>query len=228
MSTHFGERLKALARALGKDDQDVAHDLGLSKAQMSHYTTGKRKVPSELLQKIVDTYGINPQFLFDKDAPLYMYKTNNNSDVIKEMETLYQTKSRYPYFPIGISAGLPIGVETITEFETIEVSDEILGKYAGSKNIYFMKVNGDSMNKIIPHNSLIAVKQVEKHQLKNGDIVVYSNGHDYAVKRFYDLGDKIVFKPESTDPIFTDYIIDKNNEDLRIHGKVIVYVVNVE
>lgn len=227
MSTHFGERLKALARALGKDDQDVAHDLGLSKAQMSHYTTGKRKVPSELLQKIVDTYGINPQFLFDKDAPLYMYKRNDDTDVIKETQVLYQTKSRYPFFSISVSAGLPIGVEPITEFETIEVSNEILGKYAGSKNIYFMRVNGESMNKIIPHDSLIAVKQIERHELKNGDIVVYSDGHDYAVKRYYDLGEKLAFKPESTDPTFTDYIVDKASEDLCIHGKVVTYVVNV-
>lgn len=229
MTTHFGERLKALARALGKDDQDVAHDLGLSKAQMSHYTTGKRKVPSELLQKIIDIYGINPQFLFDKDAPLYMYKRNDDTDVIKETQVLYQTKSRYPFFSISVSAGLPIGVEPITEFETIEVSNEILGKYAGSKNIYFMRVNGESMNKVIPHGSLIAVKQIEVENLKNGDIVVYSNGHDYAVKRFYQTEDKFIFRPESYDPVFTDYIIEKaDSEELRLHGKVIAYIVNLD
>lgn len=148
---------------------------------------------------------------------------------VAEEEPRYATdlSQKYFYFPIGVSAGLPINVEPIETAETITIPDELLGKWAGNKDIYFMRVNGESMNKIIPHDSLIAVKQIERHELKNGDIVVYSDGHDYAVKRYYDLGEKLAFKPESTDPTFTDYIVDKASEDLCIHGKVVTYVVNV-
>lgn len=80
-----------------------------------------------------------------------------------------------------------------------------------------------------PHNSLIAVKQIEFYELRNGDIVVYSNGNEYAVKRFYDFGDKLVFKPESNDPHFVDYIVNKEDADnLRLHGKVVAYIVNLD
>src|SRR5699024_12808736 len=67
----FGDRIRALANSLGKDEQDVAKDLNLTKSRLSHYISGRTKVPSELLQKIVDTYKINPLFLFREDAPLY-------------------------------------------------------------------------------------------------------------------------------------------------------------
>ena len=69
----------------------------------------------------------------------------------------------YDYFPISVSAGLPINVEPTVEAKKITIPDELLGKHAGGKNIYFMKVNGDSMNKIIPHDSLIAVKLRHTH-----------------------------------------------------------------
>ncbi|MDI5788751.1 S24 family peptidase [Bacillus licheniformis] len=47
-----------------------------------------------------------------------------------------------------------------------------------------MRINGDSMNRIMPHDSLIAVRPVPLSNLRDGDIVVYSDGGDYAVKRF--------------------------------------------
>src|SRR5699024_6137033 len=61
-----------------------------------------------------------------------------------------------------------------------------------------LNVNGDSMDKIIPDGSLIAVKPVGLTELKNGDIVVFSNGYEYSVKRYYKHDDKLVFRPESS------------------------------
>src|SRR5690625_292937 len=91
---------------------------------------------------------------------------------MKEEKERYTINAEYKYFPAYVSAGLPNDVEAVTEHETISIADEIMGKYAGSKNIYFIKINGESMNKIIPHNSLIAVRPVSSiHDLKTGDIV---------------------------------------------------------
>lgn len=91
-----------------------------------------------------------------------------------------------------------------------------------------MRVNGDSMNKIIPHKSLIGVKPIKIKGLRNEDIVVYSDGFDYSVKRFYQDGNRLIFRPESSDNLFTDKITTVENEDLRIHGKVVTYIVNLD
>ena len=209
---NMGEKIKFRRKQLKMSADALGEAIGKNRATIYRYEKNEiEDMPYTIVSKLAKALNLSPSYLMG-------WEDSEND----------RLTSVYNYFPISVSAGLPINVEPIVEAEKITIPDELLGKHAGGKNIYFTKVNGDSMNKIIPHDSLIAVKQVEKHQLKNGDIVVYSNGHDYAVKRFYDLGDKIVFKPESTDPIFTDYIIDKNNEDLRIHGKVIVYVVNIE
>lgn len=216
----FGERIRKLANILGKEEQDLAKDLGLTKSQLSHYINGRRKVPSELLQKIVDTYNISPLFLFRETEQLY--------DVVKEEKEAYTTKSEYKYFPAYVSAGLPNDVEAVTDYDTISISDEIMGKYAGNKNIYFIKINGESMNKIIPHNSLVAVRPVSSiHDLKTGDIVVYRKDGEYAVKRLVIDDDKWIFKPDSTDDTFYDDVVYKD-DDVTIKGKVVLYIVEVE
>lgn len=70
---------------------------------MSHYTTEKRKVPSELLQKMINVYGINPEFLFREDAPLYV----TNDTTCKQ--------HAYPYYPLYVLTDLPTGVTPLTK-----------------------------------------------------------------------------------------------------------------
>lgn len=212
----FGERIRAMANALGKEEQDIAKDLGLNKSRMSHYITGRSKVPSDLLQLIVDTYKINPLFLFKENVPLY------------EVETK-ETVRNYTYIPTAISAGLPINVEGITEYEKIRLPDSVMGKWAGNQDVYILKINGDSMNNIMPDNSLIAVKPITIDGLKNGDIVLFSTNHEYSVKRFYKFDDVVVFRPDSDNLEFYETRININEIDnLEIHGKVVLYIVELD
>lgn len=205
----FGDRLKDLSDKLGKTNKQIAEELDLSKSQMSHYTTGLRSVPSDLLQKIVDTYKINPQFLFYKNAPLY-----------KEEATDVES---YYYLPTSISAGLPITVESITDAEKITLPNSVMGKWAGNKDIYITKINGDSMDKVMPDGSLIAVKPINLSELKDGDMVVFSNNHEYGVKYYKKSGDKLVFKPASHNDDHYDQ--EYNKDDIEFHGKVVMYIV---
>ena|SRR5699024_237923 len=212
----FGERIRAMANALGKEEQDIAKDLGLNKSRMSHYITGRSKVPSDLLQLIVDTYKINPLFLFKENVPLY------------EVETK-ETVRNYTYIPTAISAGLPINVEGITEYETISLPDSVMGKWAGNQDVYILKINGDSMNNIMPDGSLIAVKPITLDGLNNGDIVLFSTNHEYSVKRFYQFDDVVSFRPDSENLEFYETRININEIDnLEIHGKVVLYIVELD
>src|SRR5699024_451317 len=138
--------------------------------------------------------------------------------------------SSYPYYPISVAAGLPENVNSVTndDVEQIEIPDSIMGKWAGNKDIYLMRTNGESMNKVIPNGSLIAIKPINLSNLKDGDIVVYSDANDYSVKRFYRHDDKLIFRPDSTDLSFTDYIASADNNELKIHGKVVIYIVELD
>lgn len=214
----FGSTLKKLRISKKLTQSELAEKLNekygtkLNKGMISKWENNKEEPRMDSIRCIVNFFNVS----LDEMLGLLDKKTKSSNKT-------------YHYFPVSVSAGLPIGIEPIETAETITIPDELLGKWAGSKDIYFTRVNGESMNKVFPHNSLIAVKQVEFNNLKNGDIVVYSNGYDYAVKRFYQFQDKIIFKPESTDPIFTDYIIDiDSSENLRLHGKVVTYIVNLD
>ncbi|WP_107842014.1 LexA family protein [Metasolibacillus meyeri] len=154
----------------------------------------------------------------------------SDETTMKENGVVYDISKRnyYRYIPFSVSAGLPIEIDSITNYDTIAIADELLGKYAGNKNVYFMRVNGDSMNNLFPHNSLIAVLPQTVEDIKDGDIVVYSHNYDYSVKTFYRNQDELIFKSNSNNPMFHDYVFKINDVDLRIHGKVILYIVNVD
>ena len=211
----FGSRIRALAESLGKEEKDIAEELGLSKSKMSHYINGRNKVPSELLQQIVNRYKINPQFLFREDAPLY--------EVTKK-----DTSHEYKYSPESISAGLPLLVGGVTNYDSISIPDELMGKYAGHDDIIVSKINGDSMDKLTNDGSFIAIKPIDSaDSLNNGDIVVFSHNHEYSVKCFYKHDDTLVFKPYSNNPVHYDQSFSVH-DGVVIHGKVVTYIVNLD
>src|SRR5699024_5584800 len=127
----------------------------------------------------------------------------------------------YHYFPTTISAGLPLDVEAMTSAEKISIPDAIMGKWARSTDVYFMKINGDSMDKVMPDGSLIAIKPIDLSELKNGDMVVFSDEYEYSVKNFHQHDDKLIFKQESNNIAHYDqtYSVDDN---ITIHGKVVL------
>lgn len=166
---------------------------------------------------------------FSKEINIYAQAEEESKMFIKEDEVKYGTNdSTYPYIPVSISAGLPNDVDAVMAVGKLEIPDIVMGKWARSKDIYMMKVNGDSMSEIIPHGSLIAVKQTNLTNLKDGDVVVYSDNHSYSVKRFYRDNERLIFRPASSDKRFTDYITTDDNENLKIHGKVVVYIVELD
>ena len=87
---------------------------------------------------------------------------------------------------------------------------------------------GESMNKIIPNNSVIGIIEYDSvYDLKNGDIVVHSTqDSECAVKYFYRDGNKLIFRPYSTNPNYYDTIFDIN-DNVKIIGKVVQYSVTL-
>lgn len=208
---NIGERIRTARLKRGLTLLEVANKVGKTEATIQRYESGNIKnLKNDTIKDLADALNVSPAYIMGWE----------------ELETS-QLSAEYPYYPVSVSAGVPVDIGSVTDAETISVPDVILGRHAGSKDIFFTRVNGESMNKIIPDGSLIAVKRVTPDQIKNGDIVVYSNGYDFSVKRFYEFEDKLIFKPESTDPSFTDHVLSKTNEDLRIHGKVVTYIVNL-
>lgn len=135
----------------------------------------------------------------------------------------------YPYFDTAISAGALEAVDAMDSAVRIEVPDAIMGRYAHHKDIVFLKVNGESMNRVIPNGSIIAVQtDIEKESLSNGDIVVAYTAEGYSVKRLFldRVNHRAILRPDSTDISFSDIVVDCSSYgELHIFGKVVIYSV---
>lgn len=220
----IGDKIKFFRESQGISQEKLGELLGTTKQTVSRYETGKRSANQDVLFKLSDIFGVSIDEFF---PPREDYVS-----IVKEDTAEYNVNNSYVFFDKDISAGIPEYVEGVTERETrkITLPNSIMGKWAGHKDVFITRINGDSMNNVMEDGALIAVKPVELSQLKNGDIVVYCYDGEYAVKRFYKYDNKIIFRPDSSDIRFTDLEIDLNDEnlDLKIHGKVVVYIVELD
>ena len=222
LKKYIGAKIKELRMSRGMNQEKVAESLNTTKQAISRYENGERGTDQDLLFKLSSLFNVSIDYFFPP----------TNNDVVGDEEAEYTTSKShdYNYIPAEISAGLPDHVEAITDAEQIKIPDSLMGKWAGDKEVFVTRVNGESMNKVIPHDSLIAVRPVPLENLKNGDIVVYKYDNEYAVKRYYNHGDKISFRPDSDDLSFTDVVIDLNDDhaDLVIKGRVVLYIVELD
>lgn len=169
------DKLKQLRKDRGLKQEDVAFKLNMSTSAYGYYEQGKTTPPLYNLKKLASLYDISISEL-----------TGEKNDTV-EMLGQAVTMNKYPYIDDYVSAGSPVNIEGMKDVPNIYVPDELLGSYAGSKRLFFLKVNGESMNKIIPNGSTIGVISYDSiNDLKSGDIVVYSTKDgEYAVKYFY-------------------------------------------
>ena len=206
-----GERIKKRRKQLKLTADDVAVKIGKNRATVYRYES------DEVEGLALDTILNLAKALNTDPAYLMGWSDEEPTNLITE----------YDYYNTNISAGLPINIDGITHCETISIPDAVMGKHAGNKDTFILRVNGDSMNKIIPDGSLIAVKPTSLETLKNGDMVVFSEEHKYSVKSYFKTSDMLIFKPNSTNNDHHDQTY-KLDTDITIHGKVVLYIVELD
>lgn len=85
---------------------------------------------------------------------------------------------------------------------------------------FFLKVNGESMNKIIANGSYALIRK--QSSVENGDIaVVLVNGDEATLKRFTQNENIVVLSPNSSETEFEPLIIDTSKTNVKILGKYI-------
>lgn len=210
----ISERIKQLRKQNKWTQQDLANRLHVGKTTVSNYETGHSDPNIDMINQLSKIFGVSIGSL--------MGEPNDTVEMLGQAVTM----NKYPYIDDYVSAGSPVTIEGMKDVPNIYVPDELLGSYAGSKRLFFLKVNGESMNKIIPNGSTIGVISYDSiNDIKNGDIVVYATeDHSFAVKYFYKEENKLIFKPSSTYHYYYDKAFDIN-DNIRIIGKVVIYSV---
>ena len=219
-----GERLKNIIEEKGYSVMSLSRESGVP------YTTIRSMIERNLTNASIDNVikicrvlGIDVESLIDQ-----------RNGVVAEKKTSYITKPTISLPLYGdIAAGALSAVEPVTKdnVEYITLPKNMLGKYANRRDLFALKVNGESMNKIIPNGSYVVCKPIEIEELKEDDIVIFSHDSEYSMKRFRrdEENQLLIFSPESTDRKYHDIVIPYDTmNDLKIYAKVIWYAVTLD
>lgn len=116
-----------------------------------------------------------------------------------------------------ISAGLPNWAEENLE-GYLPLDPELMG-IINPEEYYFLRVNGESMNKVVKNGAFALIHKQDT--VNNGEIaVVLVNGDNATLKQFSRQGDIIVLTPESTDDSFEQQIYTKETR-IQVIGKYV-------
>lgn len=144
---------------------------------------------------------------------------------ITNLDVLDFTKSiadKYPSFymcPVygQISAGQPNWAEECIEGR-IPLDTDLMG-IVNPEEHFFLRVNGESMNKVIKNGAFALIHKQD--MVNDGEIaVVLVNGYDATLKKFTRQGEMIILEPQSTDTSIKTQVYDKTTP-IKILGKYV-------
>lgn len=127
-----------------------------------------------------------------------------------------------PYYG-GVSAGLFSPTSDIEE--KVEVSVELLKKVTDRSKCFVLKVNGDSMNRVIPSGFLVVIEPIDptRYTISPSDILIVRNGGEYTLKRVRKTETTVVLESESFYSGFLSQVYDLENiSDMEVIGRVVV------
>lgn len=208
----LGEKLKRARNQKELTQKQLEKRSGIPFLSISRYERDANKPDIDALRSLAKALDVSVAYLLGETQPT--------------TPTLYKNPNPR-YLPVlgTVSAG---NLETPTELldEQVEIPSFIK---ADPEKLLVVRANGDSMNQIIPDGYDIILIKTEHTTINDGDIVVFKTDNEYSVKRFYDMGDIIVFKPESHDESFKSIVIPKEADNqVTVIGKALHVCMNLK
>ena len=209
MKEKFSTRLSRALTLKNIKPVELAEKTGLPKSGISQYLKDICIPKEKNIVKIANVLNVNKDWLMGYDVPMNRNVVDINSDI--SIET-------YPIPLYGeISAGEPNWAEEDLE-GYLPIAPELMG-IINPQEYFFLRVNGESMNKIMRNGSFALIHKQD--YLENGEIaVVLVNGSNATIKKFTKQDNIIVLEPESNDPEFKTQVYDKKTP-IRILGKYV-------
>lgn len=161
--------------------------------------------------------------VIDPEAIETALKTTSDNSLKSYLEKVLKwakyKDSQYYMCPVygQISAGQPNWAEECIEGR-LPIDPNLMG-IIDPEECYFLRVNGESMNKVVDNGAYALIRKTD--WVENGEIaVVLVNGFDATLKKFSKQGDLVVLEPMSNDNSFQVQIYDKNTP-VEVIGKYI-------
>lgn len=210
----LGKFLKEIRENKKISLREVEKLTGVGYSHLSMIENGKRNVTPALLKNLSNIYNVDYIDLYEKAGYLDLAE----SEKIKEKESKILNKKYYMCPVYGqISAGQPNWAEKNIEGR-LPIDTDLMD-IINPEEYFFLRVNGESMNKVIKNGAFALIHKQDT--VENGEIaVVLVNGYDATLKKFTKQGDLIILEPNSTDESFETQVYDKTTS-IKILGKYV-------
>jgi len=184
-------RIRELRIQNGYTQDTLGNYLGVQKAAICKYETGRASLPQDMLLRLSDLFSVSTDYLLGRDAPL---AGTLSVPVVGR-----------------VHAGLPILAEENVE-DHIPVPSEDLknGEY------FFMEVEGDCMTDAhIVEGSLVLVRM--QSRVENGQIAVVRVNDEVVLRRVKWVRNQLILYPAN--PNYDPMVIASG--DVQIIGRVV-------
>ncbi|QQK77846.1 helix-turn-helix domain-containing protein [Salicibibacter cibarius] len=226
--------LSRLIKKLRKEHRltqtELAKRLNVAPTTVSAWEQGYNKPLMDKLVTMSKMFDVPIQDFFkeEKKEENGVNHSIQGGSYVAEPSMKYPVQTRELPLYGDIAAGALAIVEGIAaeRLEYIDVSTQLLGKHSNADDLFVMKVNGESMNKVIPDDSYVICKPMNLENIQGNDILIFSHDNAYSMKRYYEQDDVVIFSPESTTNKYEEIEIPKDTSNtLRVYAKVIGYSV---
>lgn len=200
----FSERIKELRLENNLNKVEMAKKLEVSEGTIRSWENHINEPRMGMIEKISNTFDVSKNWL-----------TGYGEDVSVDDEI------DLDYYG-DVSAG---------HFESVSMDDGTLKvpksifKGIDPEECFGLRVNGDSMNKVLSNGSIIIIHDYRNglsSNLKTSDILLIRNGGSHTIKRVRLTDTKIHFEPDSYIDEFKVDTYDINfSEDIEVIGRVI-------
>ena len=200
------DKIKEYRSYNGWTQAELAKKINVSQQTIGSWEVGRAEPNSEALKTLSTLFGISVDQLLGQ------------KDFSNEVEISGAIPEEYTIPILGrIAASAPAGLVSDYEGE-ISIQPSSIKRY-GRKDIFALRVLGDSMNRIVPEGSIAIIYKT--CDWEDGDIcAVTINGDDATLKQVSRTPRGIKFTPLSYSKFHApwEYIKDEDEVDVIIHG----------
>ena len=200
-------KVKEMRERAGLTQKQLAEALGVTQQSIYYYESGDRDIKASVLIDMSKVLNCTVSDLLGFGTAQIVCAEPSSGHLL-------------PVFG-RIAAGTPR--EALLQSDVMHETTESV--YMAHPRSFWLKVTGNSMNRILVDGSLVLIDPDE--EVRNGDVgAVFVNGDDVTLKRVYFEGDAIRLHPESYDSEYRDRVIsesDPDAPDVRIIGKAVSY-----
>lgn len=207
----FAERLAYAMRVRQISAAKLSRETGIGRSSISSWVKGRWEAKQDNVYLLARALRVDPAYLTGADVPM-----DGNIDR-PSLET-----STYKYLDSNFD-------KKNASLKEMHIPNEMIGKFAGDKDVFITRATTPSMDRIIPIGSFMAIRRDSSPlSFKDHDIIAFmENDKLFLARYFNDEVNKVIqLTFVSTDPEVTARIIRYENlSDYNFIGKVASYTV---